>query len=204
MPAPSLEQLLAGASCPGWLADDWAQAQARGSSFFQAAALGLVLRLWSPADPREAGEHLSRALSGRQLPSARARAWCEGLPRAAAARAAREARSRARALSAEAESLETVRLSDRAAWREGVLAIAVARDELECVAAALAHTREAGELADALAGALSELDQRWGDTLRRHLGESHLASVPGRLLAVGWQEPEAWWGMTLDSPCTTC
>lgn len=198
--SPPLAALLSGASCPDWLTEEYEQAREHASSYAQIAALGLVARLWSPADPGEAGRHLSRALGGEALPSLRARARCDRIPAAVARRAASEAHARTRALLEEAEGIGAVEHTNHRAWQECLLSLAVARDELECVATALTHTGAATALADAL----SEMDQRWGKTLRRKLRKSRLSGVPRRLLAVGWQEPEAWWGMTLDSPCTIC
>lgn len=173
-----------GASPEGWLGAITTALVASPWALDHLCAVGMIERLWVPTDK---ATRRAVILGTVTPPAQRARAWLAGhAPEAleAAERAARrEALALIEALDAEVDSPAQT------------LHLALRRDDIESVHAALRITERGGALRETL------------DVLDA-LGRARWSALPvddsvrgdPRLRCVAWSEPDAWWGRLATPP----
>lgn len=188
---PSLAELLAGLSCPGWLRDLVEQQLAAEAPLTRAAGPGTLARLWTPGARGEAGALLEELLSGEPpaLPFEGVQRWAGALPAEHLELLTALAVDEADALGERLDAIHQAAIREAPGVEALVQNLVSRRDRLASVAHVLTQAGRRGVL-DAALGGLDEAADEQLFTLS-------LAGEPGPpelLAAVRWKEPEAWWG----------
>lgn len=187
-PEPPIVSLLDNWPAAPWLVDQANGWAASPVAMIRAAAVGLIGRL-ADAETTDPTAALAARLNGDDGPAFRARVWAgalgEGPLRVLVASMLGEA-------SRLIEDIETLAdLTDRAGL---ALSIRERRDELEC-AAFVVRWSDVGlddpELREAVYDALAEIDRTAAEYGVLNASPSESSRW---LRAVGWQEPDSWWG----------
>lgn len=188
---PGLDVLCGGAGAAAWIREEHARVARHPADGFEALSVaGTVGRLWSPRGADVGPAEALRRLMADDDPAAHARRWVVSLPEAVLRTAEELALVATSALAdAIADAAETT--PDEP---DEALCLAEQRDQLESVRVAL---RWAGR-GTSLSAALERADRAAAVrcTWFRYCAE-RVAPSSGRLRAVAWQEPNAWWGHAL-------
>lgn len=169
----------------GWLAREVHDRSAPG--WDTAAAVGLVMRLWTPA-PEDRGAELGRLRRGQPTVGSVLGAWVRARPGEALEGILSEALGRAEGLREDLEDLDGLAAEDPELAGRCAHRLLLDRDDLASVLRVL---RGVGR-ADLLETALAELDEV-GVASLSVLGDVVPAEPGPRLSAVTWMEPDAWW-----------
>ncbi len=190
--SPGADALLGGFDAPAWLTAPL-DPTLHLDAFAVVAAVGTLGRLWSPRGTRTTAAAALARVRANDDPLARAIAWARALPPDTSRAAAELARLEVDALGLALEPLATGATDDLLAARDDARAWLERRDDLASVATLLTAVGVASLRA-------------WLEPLDRH-ARTHattwgaLAPIASpRLVAISWQEPDAWWAAFVEEP----
>jgi hypothetical protein len=189
----ALRAVLSGFACEAWLEAKATDLLRSGTAVGHAAALGLLARLWTP----KSASDRTRVLDGEPTVRDRVEADAARMPPDRSIEIARAAIELARELERWLTELGTLAASRPSDAREIARRIIARRDELASIAEyfrASTNVEGARDLDRALERADAEASaQLSAFSVAPELGDDEL------VLAVHWQEPDAWWGSFVEA-----
>jgi hypothetical protein len=189
---PPVPAAVTGPEVSGWLRQAALRRISSADPLDRAAGVGVVLRLWTPADPDETGRLLGvdRAVAG--TPDHAAADWARSLTDEAREGLLRAAADLLDEVAGSLEILSDLVVAEDAAAESVAAHLVTRRDDIESILALLRAARD-GERAGALAEDAGRFDEDAATRLSAFLAVE-LPALTELLSAVAWQEPDAWWG----------
>jgi hypothetical protein len=182
---PAAADLTGGYGLEPWVATALSAASASGSAYRELAALGLVARLWMPSPDQRAAAMMWVMQGGG--PGPLALDWARSLPTADLSEVLAHSADQTRRMVETAAAVSEAIFRNQPDAADKLLRWLHDRDDLASIRCLLE-----GESAANLDRALRALDT----AAQVHL--TTWSAVPAfedpRLMAVAWQEPDAWWG----------
>ena len=172
-----------------WLQQVVAELASPQNSIADAAAAGVLARLWTPPSP-------DTPMDAHDLPRERVRVWIGAASAEQREALEQHAVERAWSLSEDLDAVvtESIRGDARTAGIR-LQEVVQQRDDLQSVLRVLKLGGGGSRLADALGGVDDLADERL-ESLANLLPAVEDSAQPDRWMAVAWQEPEAWWSGT--------
>lgn len=193
VPIPNIRAFLGGHEAEAWLLETAERMAHASRPLSRIAAVGLIVRLWSPPS-RKAREDVLEALrAGRDSPVDHACRWFQQLPSQIHANIERTAIHESGALEERLPELEQVALKDPELASKLGVSWLHRRDDLECVVVIMACAKAGASLREEL----TTLDSCAAQY--QTLWQWFELEDDERLNAVSWKEPGAWWGQLLLS-----